>query len=236
MARRKLLEDSPIACSASPLQSRVHSQSAICVQHAKRRNAASLSSNLRSCPLPAANEDPVLFDTAEIPWWAWVRRFHLPEVRQKTPPKRTPSCCSLLLAHNTWRDVPARLNSCVFHNLQLQAQAEKLNGRAAMVGYVLALGVDQLTGAWRCVRAVWPCICATCRPCCGLLCAPRAAVDLLSMPAGVGLLDQQNSFFGKVLLHVAVFGILLIRSSSDVDRFKGLIDEAFYYDKQWQST
>jgi hypothetical protein len=22
----------------------------------------------------------VLFDTAEIPWWAWVRRFHLPEV------------------------------------------------------------------------------------------------------------------------------------------------------------
>ncbi|KAL4854134.1 Light-harvesting complex-like protein 3 isotype 1 [Chlorella vulgaris] len=116
MARRKLLEDSPIACT---------------------------------------NEDPVLFDTAEIPWWAWVRRFHLPE-------------------------------------------AEKLNGRAAMVGYVLALGVDQLTG--------------------------------------VGLLDQQNSFFGKVLLHVAVFGILLIRSSSDVDRFKGLIDEAFYYDKQWQST
>ena len=45
----------------------------------------------------------MLFDTAEIPWWAWVRRFHLPE-------------------------------------------AEKLNGRAAMVGYVLALFVDQLTG------------------------------------------------------------------------------------------
>ena len=47
----------------------------------------------------------MLFDTAEIPWWAWVRRFHLPE-------------------------------------------AEKLNGRAAMVGYILALGVDQLTGEW----------------------------------------------------------------------------------------
>lgn len=46
----------------------------------------------------------MLFDTAEIPWWAWVKRFHLPE-------------------------------------------AEKLNGRAAMVGYVLALFVDQLTGA-----------------------------------------------------------------------------------------
>ena len=21
-----------------------------------------------------------MFDTAEIPWWAWVKRFHLPEV------------------------------------------------------------------------------------------------------------------------------------------------------------
>lgn len=28
-----------------------------------------------------------------------------------------------------------------------RAQAEKLNGRAAMIGYVLALGVDKLTGA-----------------------------------------------------------------------------------------
>ena len=34
------------------------------------------------------------------------------------------------------------------------------------------------------------------------------AVDQLS---GVGLLDQQNSFLGKLLLHVCVFGILLIR-------------------------
>ncbi|KAI7840742.1 hypothetical protein COHA_005557 [Chlorella ohadii] len=110
---------------------------------------------LEDSPIPCTNEDPVLFDTAEIPWWAWVRRFHLPE-------------------------------------------AEKLNGRAAMVGYVLALFVDQLTG--------------------------------------VGLLDQQNSFLGKVLLHVAVFGILLIRSSSDIDKFRGLIDEATFYDKQWNAT
>lgn len=52
----------------------------------------------------------------------------------------------------------------------------------------------------------------------------------------MGLLDQQNSFLGKVLLHVAVFGILLVRSSSDIDRFKGLIDEATFYDKQWNAT
>lgn len=42
---------------------------------------------LEESPIPSTNEEPVLFDTSEIPWWAWVRRFHLPEVRvilQKT--------------------------------------------------------------------------------------------------------------------------------------------------------
>lgn len=59
---------------------------------------------LEEVPIPSTNEEPVYFDTAEIPWWAWIRRFHLPE-------------------------------------------AEKLNGRACMVGYGLALIVDKLTGA-----------------------------------------------------------------------------------------
>jgi hypothetical protein len=36
---------------------------------------------LEATPIPSINEEPVLFDTGEIPWWAWVRRFHLPEVR-----------------------------------------------------------------------------------------------------------------------------------------------------------
>ena len=36
---------------------------------------------LEDSPIPSTNEEPVFFDTAEIPWWAWVRRFHLPEVR-----------------------------------------------------------------------------------------------------------------------------------------------------------
>lgn len=35
---------------------------------------------LEDVPIPSTNEEPVLFDTAEIPWWAWVKRFHLPEV------------------------------------------------------------------------------------------------------------------------------------------------------------
>jgi len=52
----------------------------------------------------------------------------------------------------------------------------------------------------------------------------------------VGLLDQQNSFIGKVLLHVCVFAILLIRNSSDIEKFKNLADEATFYDKQWNAT
>lgn len=34
-------------------------------------------------------------------------------------------------------------------------------------------------------------------------------VDSLS---GYGLVDQQNSFLGKLLLHIAVFAILIFRS------------------------
>ena len=52
-------------------------------------------------------------------------------------------------------------------------QAEKANGRAAMIGYVLAYFVDSWTGA--------------------------------------GLYDQQNSFLGKLALHLVVFAILIFR-------------------------
>jgi hypothetical protein len=64
--------------------------------------------------LSSAADDEVKFNAAEIPWWAWVKRFHLPE-------------------------------------------AEKLNGRAAMVGYMAALGVDQLTkvGIYDQHNSVW---------------------------------------------------------------------------------
>ena len=110
---------------------------------------------LEDNPIPCTNEEPVLFDTSEIPWWAWVRRFHLPV-------------------------------------------AEKLNGRAAMLGYVLALFVDKLTGA--------------------------------------GLIDQQESFLGKVALHICVFGVLLVRNMSDISSFQNLLDEATFYDKQWSAT
>lgn len=59
---------------------------------------------LEDSPIPSRNDDPVNFDTNMVPWWAWVKRFHLPE-------------------------------------------AEKLNGRAAMVGYLLAGLTELASGA-----------------------------------------------------------------------------------------
>lgn len=41
---------------------------------------------LEESPIASTQEEPVLFDTSEIPWWAWVRRFHLPEVGPLTFP------------------------------------------------------------------------------------------------------------------------------------------------------
>lgn len=41
---------------------------------------------LEETPIDSLREDPVQFDTAEVPWWAWVRRFHLPEVLSRLAP------------------------------------------------------------------------------------------------------------------------------------------------------
>ncbi|KAG8382447.1 hypothetical protein BUALT_Bualt05G0078200 [Buddleja alternifolia] len=30
-------------------------------------------------PQSSSNEEPIVFDTSIIPWWAWMKRFHLPE-------------------------------------------------------------------------------------------------------------------------------------------------------------
>ncbi|XP_031123971.1 light-harvesting complex-like protein 3 isotype 1, chloroplastic [Ipomoea triloba] len=34
---------------------------------------------LEDNPESSSNEDPVVFDTSVIPWWVWMKRFHLPE-------------------------------------------------------------------------------------------------------------------------------------------------------------
>lgn len=34
---------------------------------------------LENNPESSSNEDPVVFDTSIVPWWAWIKRYHLPE-------------------------------------------------------------------------------------------------------------------------------------------------------------
>ncbi|KAG9144340.1 hypothetical protein Leryth_022340 [Lithospermum erythrorhizon] len=34
---------------------------------------------LETNPESSSNDEPVMFDTSIIPWWAWMKRFHLPE-------------------------------------------------------------------------------------------------------------------------------------------------------------
>lgn len=110
---------------------------------------------LEQNPTPSIMEDPVEFDTSEVPWWVWVRRYHLPE-------------------------------------------AELVNGRAAMIGYALGYVVDALTGH--------------------------------------GLVDQSSGFLGKTLIFATVLGVILVRKMDDINTFKGLADEATFYDRQWQAT
>lgn len=59
---------------------------------------------------------------------------------------------------------------------------------------------------------------------------------LVDAATGIGLVDQQNSFFGKLLLFISVVGVLAIRKTSDVDTIRDLAKESTYYDKQWQAT
>ncbi|XP_010449591.1 PREDICTED: uncharacterized protein LOC104731803 [Camelina sativa] len=46
---------------------------AVIVSEAKRRKW------LEENPETTSNDEPVLFDTSIIPWWAWMKRYHLPE-------------------------------------------------------------------------------------------------------------------------------------------------------------
>ncbi|XP_057970933.1 light-harvesting complex-like protein 3 isotype 1, chloroplastic [Malania oleifera] len=45
------------------------------MQHRKARRRKFLE----LCPEAATNQDPVLFKSSIIPWWAWLKRSYLPE-------------------------------------------------------------------------------------------------------------------------------------------------------------
>lgn len=53
---------------------------------------------------------------------------------------------------------------------------------------------------------------------------------------GVGLVDQMNNFVCKILLFIAVVGVLVIRKNEDIENIKKILEETTFYDKQWQAT
>lgn len=110
---------------------------------------------LEATPEACKIDDPVDFDLSEIPWTAWVKRFHLP-------------------------------------------QAEMANGRAAMIGYVGAYLIDATTH--------------------------------------ISIVEQMDSWWGKLFLGVTLAGCLFIRRTEDLDSLKELADEATFYDRQWAAT
>lgn len=59
---------------------------------------------------------------------------------------------------------------------------------------------------------------------------------LVDSLTGVGLVDQMGNFSCKLLLFVAVAGVLLIRKNEDLETLKSLVNEITLYDKQWQAT
>lgn len=59
---------------------------------------------------------------------------------------------------------------------------------------------------------------------------------LVDSLTGVGLVDQMGNFFCKLLLFVAVAGVLLIRKNEDLETIKNLVSEITLYDKQWQAA
>ncbi|PIA31000.1 hypothetical protein AQUCO_05300080v1 [Aquilegia coerulea] len=58
-------------------------------------------------------------------------------------------------------------------------------------------------------------------------------VDVLT---GLDVVGQTGNFICKAGLLVTVIGIILFRKAEDIGNFQKLVDEATFYDKQWQAT
>ena len=72
---------------------------------------------LEDTPIASTNEDPVFFDTDQIPWWAWVKRFHLPEVSRKFG--------SVVIDVQSWRILlwPACHMACIKSTARVNGQS-----------------------------------------------------------------------------------------------------------------
>lgn len=53
---------------------------------------------------------------------------------------------------------------------------------------------------------------------------------------GLDVFGQTGNIICKAGLFVTVIGVILFRKTQDFDNLKKLVDEATYYDKQWQAS
>lgn len=63
-----------------------------------------------------------------------------------------------------------------------------------------------------------------------------AAAYLVDSVFGAGVVDQTNSFLGKLLMWLTFAGVALVRTTADLEQYKVLLKEATFYDKQWSAT
>jgi hypothetical protein len=95
---------------------------------------------LEDYPEATNTDEAVVFATSIIPWWAWMKRFHLPEAEKLNGMKKQ-------LKYDAGAygvSLPSDL-ACI-QNRRLFSSSNNA-GRAAMVGFFMAYFVDSLTGA-----------------------------------------------------------------------------------------
>lgn len=83
-------------------------------------------------PESSNNDYPVVFDTSIIPWWAWMKRFHLPEAELLN------GLFIIISSFKTKKTTKLTKFDLIFDHFCV--------GRAAMIGFFMAYFVDSFTG------------------------------------------------------------------------------------------
>ena len=59
---------------------------------------------------------------------------------------------------------------------------------------------------------------------------------LVDLATHAGLVSQTDNFFGKTFMFLTFIGCAFVRNTKDLEGYKGLLNEATFYDKQWNAT
>lgn len=134
-----------------------------------------------------------------VPWWAWVKRFHLPQaelINGRAASARPGRSTLEAAAVAAWRALAelTRWRRDLWRSRRLRFPLPS----SAVIGYATGYFVDLLTHN--------------------------------------GLVSQTDNFFGKTFMLLTFIGCAFVRNTKDLEGYKGLINEATFYDKQWNAT